>query len=164
MQLGAALRLAPAAWLAASVAAPARAAVAFSRVRPGDPAWPDAARWKELEAAVGGSLLALRSPFADCLGAASAPACTQRFTSASNPYVMSDDPALTQTFGWVDAWSLRASAYAVAARRTADVVAAVNFARTHRLRLVVKGGGHSYQGTSNARRFAAGLDPQHVRR
>ncbi len=24
------------------------------------------------------------------------------------------------------------------------------FARTHRLRLVVKGGGHSYQGTSNA--------------
>ena len=88
MQLGAALRLAPAAWLAAWVAAPARAAVAFSRLRPGDPAWPDAARWKELEAAVGGSLLALRSPFADCLGAASAPACTQRFTSASNPYFM----------------------------------------------------------------------------
>ena len=28
--------------------------------------------------------------------------------------------------------------------------AAVNFARTHRLRLAVKGGGHSYQGTSNA--------------
>jgi FAD/FMN-containing dehydrogenase len=29
-------------------------------------------------------------------------------------------------------------------------VAAVNFARTHKLRLAVKGGGHSYQGTSNA--------------
>src|SRR4029079_4910019 len=29
-----------------------------------------------------------------------------------------------------------------------DVVAAVNFARTHRLRVVVKGGGHSYKGTS----------------
>ena len=29
-------------------------------------------------------------------------------------------------------------------------VAAVDFARTHRLRLAVKGGGHSYQGTSNA--------------
>jgi CO/xanthine dehydrogenase Mo-binding subunit len=42
------------------------------------------------------------------------------------------------------------SRYAVAARRTADVVAAINFARSHNLRLVVKGGGHSYQGTSNA--------------
>jgi hypothetical protein len=38
----------------------------------------------------------------------------------------------------------------VAARSTADVVAAVDFARQNNLRLVVKGGGHSYQGTSNA--------------
>ncbi len=30
------------------------------------------------------------------------------------------------------------------------MVAAVNFAREKRLRLMVKGGGHSYQGTSNA--------------
>ena len=30
------------------------------------------------------------------------------------------------------------------------MVAAVNFARENSLRLVVKGGGHSYQGTSNA--------------
>jgi FAD/FMN-containing dehydrogenase len=29
-------------------------------------------------------------------------------------------------------------------------MAAVNFARENRLRLVVKGGGHSYQGTSDA--------------
>ena len=35
-------------------------------------------------------------------------------------------------------------------RETADVIAAVNFARENNLRLVVKGGGHSYQGTSNA--------------
>ena len=35
-------------------------------------------------------------------------------------------------------------------RRRRDVVAAVNFARENNLRLVVKGGGHSYQGTSNA--------------
>ena len=44
----------------------------------------------------------------------------------------------------------RASVYAVAASDAADIAAAVNFAREHRLRLVVKGGGHSYQGTSNA--------------
>jgi FAD/FMN-containing dehydrogenase len=38
----------------------------------------------------------------------------------------------------------------VAARTTDDVVAAVDFARENNLRVVVKGGGHSYQGTSNA--------------
>ena len=32
--------------------------------------------------------------------------------------------------------------YVVAAKSTADVATAVNFARTHDLRLVVKGGGH----------------------
>ena len=36
------------------------------------------------------------------------------------------------------------------AQRSADVAAAVNFARRHRVRLVVKGGGHSYVGSSNA--------------
>ena len=36
------------------------------------------------------------------------------------------------------------------AESTDDVVAAVNFARQNNLRLVVKGGGDSYQGTSNA--------------
>ena len=37
------------------------------------------------------------------------------------------------------------SIYAVAARNTNDVVAAVNFARQNNLRIVVNGGGHSYQ-------------------
>ena len=45
-----------------------------------------------------------------------------------------------------DAWTSQPSAYAVAAETTEDVVAAVNFARDNNLRLVVKGGGHSYQG------------------
>ena len=67
-----------------------------------------------------------------------------------NPYYLGDEAGLTQTLGWVGAWTSRPSVYAVAANSTADVVAAVNFARTHNLRLVVKGGGHSYQGTSNA--------------
>jgi hypothetical protein len=42
------------------------------------------------------------------------------------------------------------SAYAVAARQSSDVIAAVNFARENNLRLVIKGGGHSYAGTSDA--------------
>lgn len=57
---------------------------------------------------------------------------------------------MTQTLGWADAWTSQPSVYAMAARKTEDVVAAVNFARENRLRLVVKGGGHRYLGTSNA--------------
>jgi FAD/FMN-containing dehydrogenase len=67
-----------------------------------------------------------------------------------NPFYIGDEVALTQTSGWADAWVSQPSAYAVAAENTADVVPAVNFARIHNLRLVVKGGGHSYQGTSQA--------------
>ena len=57
---------------------------------------------------------------------------------------------MAKSSGWIDAWQSAPSAYAVPARTTADVVAAVNFARRHYLRLVVKGGGHSYLGGSNA--------------
>jgi len=67
-----------------------------------------------------------------------------------NPYYIGDQPGLTQTLGWVDAWATKPSVYAVAARNAQDIAAAVNFARQNDLRLVVKGGGHSYQGTSNA--------------
>ena len=74
----------------------------------------------------------------------------QVFQALKNPYYLGDEVGLTQTLGWVDAWTSQPSAYAVAARTTADVVAAVHFARENNLRLVVKGGGHSYQGTSNA--------------
>ena len=55
-----------------------------------------------------------------------------------------------QVCGWLDAWTPAPSAYAVKARNTADVAAAVNFARDKNLRLVVKGTGHSYLGTSSA--------------
>jgi FAD/FMN-containing dehydrogenase len=72
------------------------------------------------------------------------------FKELKNPYFLGDEVGLTQSLGWVDAWTSRPSAYAVVARSTDDVVAAVNFARQNNLRFVVKGGGHSYQGTSNA--------------
>jgi FAD/FMN-containing dehydrogenase len=67
-----------------------------------------------------------------------------------NPYFIGDNPGITQTLGWVDAWATKPSVYAVAVRNADDIAAAVNFARENNLRLVIKGGGHSYQGTSNA--------------
>lgn len=118
-----------------------------SRVRPGDPGWPTEAQWEQLKQAVGGRLQRLHSPFE--AGADDA-ARREALAQVRNPYYLGDTPALTQTSGWADAWTSRPSAYAVAAENTADVVAAVNFARQHHLRLVVKGGGHSYQGTSDA--------------
>jgi FAD/FMN-containing dehydrogenase len=92
----------------------------------------------------------VRSPLAACTDAPSSPTCEQLFKDLKNPYYLGDEIGLTQSLGWVDAWTSRPSVYAVSARTTDDVVAAVNFAREHNLRIVVKGGGHSYQGTSNA--------------
>ena len=97
-----------------------------------------------------GNLIKGKSPLAVCTDATDSAACQEALKNLKNPYFIGDQPGLTQTSGWVDGWMSAPSAYAVAARTTADVVAAVNFARENNLRLVVKGGGHSYQGTSNA--------------
>lgn len=120
------------------------------RCRPGDPEWPSAARWEELNRQVGGQLMQLRSPLAACREAPGGPACQEVLRRLRNPYYLGDEPGLTQSSGWADAWTSAPSAYAVEARTAADVAAAVNFARENKLRLVVKGGGHSYQGTSCA--------------
>jgi len=122
----------------------------FRRRRPSDAAWPSQSAWKQLNEAVGGNLIAVDFPLSllktDPEGAAA-----QRLSeNLTNPYFIRDEPGLTQTLGWVDAWATKPSVYAVAAKNADDIAAAVNFARENDLRLVVKGGGHSYQGTSNA--------------
>lgn len=129
---------------------PALAAKAvLRRIRPSDKAWPAPSEWQKLNKAVGGRLIAVESPLAACIGQP-ASACMATMNAIKNPYHIRDSVALTQSLGWAGAWTTQASPYAVACESTQDVVAAVNFAREHRLRLVVKGGGHSYQGTSNA--------------
>jgi FAD/FMN-containing dehydrogenase len=128
---------------------PSKAAPDFSRVRPGDPGWPSDDQWIALARQLEGELIRVESPLTVCIGAA-ADVCAPVFVELKNPYYLGDEVGLTQSLGWVGAWTSRPSVYAVAAHSTADVVTAVNFARTHNLRLVVKGGGHSYQGSSNA--------------
>jgi FAD/FMN-containing dehydrogenase len=120
------------------------------RVRPSDTAWPSQAVWKRLNDEVGGNLLPIRFPLDVLKAAPNSPAAGRLMKELRNPYWIADEPGLTETLGWVDAWSTRPSVYAVAARTASDIAAAVNFARDNDLRLVVKGRGHSYLGASNA--------------
>jgi FAD/FMN-containing dehydrogenase len=129
--------------LAATAAAawpPSRVeAAVFSRVRPNDAAWPNEGQWAELAKASGGRLAKSTAPE------------EAAFNSFSrNPFYRGDTPSLTENAGWLDAWRSEPSAYVIAAESAADVAAAVRFANAHNLRLVVKGGGHSYLGTSRA--------------
>jgi FAD/FMN-containing dehydrogenase len=132
------------------LAAKAAPTSGFSRVRPGDAAWPTAESWAKLNEAVGGNLIAAPSPFAACASNPRSAPCQDAVANIRNPFYLGDQPGGTQVSGWLDAWAPAPSAYAVKAQSSGDVAAAVNFARDNNLRLVVKGAGHSYQGTSNA--------------
>jgi hypothetical protein len=110
-------------------------------VQPDAQAWPDASQWAQLKEAVGGRLSQVTLPDL------SDPATQKLLT---NPFYIGEQAGLTQNSGWLDAWQSSPSAYVVAAESAADVAAAIAFARRHNVRLVVKGGGHSYLGTSNA--------------
>lgn len=104
--------------------------------------------WNALRARLGPRLLKVDSPLEGCARSGGKGADTL-FAQLKNPYYLGDEPALTQTLGWIDGWTSQASEYAVAAESAEDVAAAVTFARKHGIPLVVKGGGHSYFGNSN---------------
>ena len=120
---------------------PSAQTAAQGRVRPGEPGWPSNPEWGDLGRATGGRLQPVSLPDLD-------PAAAPKLLS--DPFYLRDQAGLTQSSGWIDAWRSEPSAYVVRARDAADVSAAVRFAARHRLRLVVKGGGHSYLGGSNA--------------
>jgi len=122
----------------------------FRRRCPSDAAWPSQSAWKQLNEAVGGNLIPVDFPLSVLKTDPDSAASKLLLENIKNPYYIGDQPGLTETLGWVDAWATKPSVYAVAARNAHDIAAAVNFARDNDLRLAVKGGGHSYQGTSNA--------------
>jgi FAD/FMN-containing dehydrogenase len=126
---------------ASAFGVPAAGAAAKARVRPGATGWPSEVEWASLKDSVGGRLAPVTLP--DLTGPDAA-------KLLYNPFYIADQPGLTESSGWLDAWRSSPSAYAVTAESAADIAAAVNFARVHNLRLAIKGRGHSYLGASNA--------------
>ncbi|HTV99155.1 MAG TPA: FAD-binding protein, partial [Streptosporangiaceae bacterium] len=138
-------------WLATSGSAAVAGVQQARWVRPGEPGWPTPAEWAALGESVGGRLVKVQSAFTVCVPNAGSAACSALFDeNLLDPFYIDQSVNLTQTLGWTDAFVSQPSAYAVLAESSADVAAAVNFAREHNVRLVVKSGGHSYLGTSNA--------------
>ncbi len=105
--------------------------------------------WDELRRRVGPRLIRVNSPLVAAARSGEAGADVL-FKALKNPYYLGDEPSLTQTLGWTGAWTSQPSLMAVATESASDVAAAVDVARKYKLRLVVKGGGHSYFGNSNA--------------
>ncbi len=85
-----------------------------------------------------------------CRHDAKSDACKQALKQVHNPFFLESTPGNSQSQGWLNAWVYQNSIYAVEAATTEDIVAAVNFAHTYHIRLVVKGTGHDYLGRSNA--------------
>src|ERR1700683_3902847 len=137
-------------FLSRNLLAGTTAGAPLRRCRPSDPAWPSQSAWKQLNETVGGNLIPVDFPIAALKSDPTSAAATNLIKNVDNPYYIGEQPGLTESFGWVDAWATKPSVYAVSARNAGDIAQAVNFARENNLRLAIKGGGHSYQGTSNA--------------
>jgi FAD/FMN-containing dehydrogenase len=90
------------------------------------------------------------SPLANCTREANGALCESALRDLQNPFFIQDQAGGTQSAGWIDGWMSAPSVYAVVPETAAEVAAAINFAREKNLRLVVKGGAHSYLGQSNA--------------
>lgn len=86
----------------------------FRRRRPSDPDWPSETAWKRLNDEVDGNLTRVEFPLEACIKEPGGAACQSLIANIKNPYYIGDQPGLTQTLGWVDAWFTKPSVYVVA--------------------------------------------------
>lgn len=99
--------------------------------------------WQKLREAVEGRLIKPVAPWSSLKPG-------QMNEDLKNPWFLEEQAGATQSTGMFQAWDSTPSAYAVAVEKVEDIVAAVNFARQNKVRLVVKGTGHDYFGRSCA--------------
>ena len=117
---------------------------------PNQACWPTQAQWEELNKQVNGHLMRGKSPLSPCFTNSKSTSCHEVLHELKNPYFIESQPGATQSNGWIDGWQTAVSSYVVAFESAQEIAAAINFARTHRIKLVVKGTGHDYLGRSNA--------------
>ena len=121
-----------------------------TRSRPGDSAWPSEASWDRLGRDVEGRLrqgaVAVRGVPGNAIGLE----LRASVQGIEEPLLSRRRDRADAIPRQVDAWNSRPSAYAVAAKTKDDVVAAVDFARQNKLRLVVRRAEVTVTGTSNA--------------
>jgi FAD/FMN-containing dehydrogenase len=112
--------------------------------------WPTKVQWDELNKQVHGHLLQGNSPLSPCITAPKSTLCREVLNKLKNPYFIESQSGATQSNGWVGAWQSAVSPYVVAVGNAQEIANAINFARKHKIKLVVKGTGHDYLGRSNA--------------
>lgn len=118
--------------------------------QPNESCWPNKTEWAQLNKQLKGRLIQPENPLAVCQKNADSMACKTAIKNIHNPYYIETNPGATQSQGWLHAWMSTASPYAVEAANTHDIVAAVNFAREHHLKIAIKGASHDYLGRNNA--------------
>src|SRR5260370_41419186 len=97
------------------------AGTSFRRRRPSDATWPSQSAWKRLDEAVGGNLIPVDFPLSVFKTDPDGTAAKRLAEDLRNPYFIGEQPGLTQTLGWVDAWATKPSVYAVAASNAPDI-------------------------------------------
>lgn len=106
--------------------------------------------WNTLKKQVNGHLFKDSSPLTPCIDNVKSKLCNKVLKQVKNPFYLESQSGSTQSNGWVDAWNAHTSAYVVAAESAQEIASAVQFARKHHIKLVIKGTGHDYLGRSNA--------------
>lgn len=120
------------------------------RVRPSDAAWPKPDDWKALADNLEGKLEAFVTPRDAVLKAHGGALNDDVKRELQNPFLIQEHSGGTQSAGWHKAWVAKPSAQVVIPKNASDLGKAIKFARRHNLRVVIKGGAHSYLGQSNA--------------
>ncbi|API86481.1 FAD-binding protein [Francisella uliginis] len=120
------------------------------RCLPSQSCWPTKQQWSEFANYLKGKLIQPSTSLDKCKSDINSEKCKKSLARVKNPFYLQSDPGRNESQGWYGAWSNKASTYAVEAANTNDIVKAVDFAREHNLRLVIKGAGHDYLGRSNA--------------